>query len=472
MISTTTRMPQRRALRWIILAFCAMAPAIGIAATAHAQAGFRPRFQTQAPFAIAIGAEPGRQAMALADLNGDQRPDLLTIEPAAGRVAVQLNTGSGGFGLSHEVEWIGGPPNAVAVADVASPAGAPDGVPDLLIGTDDGALEVFLGIGDGTFALASLSIAPADTSNILGIAVGQFDAAPGLDVALLDAGGVRLLCNTGGALGPCGTLIPVGDDPIEIVTGDFNGDARADLAVLDRTDQRVLPLLGRDGGGFDVGTPVNVAGESSGSQAVDIAVGRIDDDAIDDLVIANRNEFLQFIAVTLLGTPRGVFRALAFVIDFDASALALGDFDNGEDGAADLLVGYAGTNRGGVTANIGDATGSFADPFAPVGTPSVGAVSVMLSDDLNGDGIVDVVVARADGASARVLINETFPYCAGDCNANGTVSIDELMRGVRIILGEVDARDCIALDVDGDLEVRINELVAAVGGALQGCPTR
>ena len=53
------------------------------------------------------------------------------------------------------------PPQAVAVADVASPAGAPDGLPDRLIGTDDGALVVFLGIGDGTFALASLSIAPA-----------------------------------------------------------------------------------------------------------------------------------------------------------------------------------------------------------------------------------------------------------------------------------------------------------------------
>ena len=95
----------------------------------------------------------------------------------------------------------------------------------------------------------------------------------------------------------------------------------------------------------------------------------------------------------------------------------------------------------------------------------------VVAGDLDGDGAPDLVLAHSGGASARVLLNVTAPYCVGDCNANGAVTIEELMRGVNIVLGESDPRDCIALDADGSLTVTVNELVAAVNGSLEGCPT-
>lgn len=61
--------------------------------------------------------------------------------------------------------------------------------------------------------------------------------------------------------------------------------------------------------------------------------------------------------------------------------------------------------------------------------------------------------------------------CVGDCGTDGTVTIDELIRGVSIALGTVPPADCPAFDVNHDGAVTMDELIAAVNGALLGCRT-
>lgn len=61
--------------------------------------------------------------------------------------------------------------------------------------------------------------------------------------------------------------------------------------------------------------------------------------------------------------------------------------------------------------------------------------------------------------------------CAGDCDTNGQVTVDELVRGVNIALGIRLLSDCPSFDANGDNEVTIEELVAVILRVLNGCQT-
>ncbi|MEO8604585.1 MAG: Ca2+-dependent phosphoinositide-specific phospholipase C [bacterium] len=59
--------------------------------------------------------------------------------------------------------------------------------------------------------------------------------------------------------------------------------------------------------------------------------------------------------------------------------------------------------------------------------------------------------------------------CAGDCNGDRQVDIEELVTAVGDALDPLASTPCTAADVDGDGTVFVNELIAAVGHALDGC---
>jgi YVTN family beta-propeller protein len=61
------------------------------------------------------------------------------------------------------------------------------------------------------------------------------------------------------------------------------------------------------------------------------------------------------------------------------------------------------------------------------------------------------------------------PPCPGDCNGDDMVGVDELVIGVGIALGVRPVTNCFAFDVDLNMQVTVDELVAAVSHALTGC---
>ena len=60
--------------------------------------------------------------------------------------------------------------------------------------------------------------------------------------------------------------------------------------------------------------------------------------------------------------------------------------------------------------------------------------------------------------------------CAGDCNNDDKVAINELIVGVNIALGRQPLAACPEFDENTRDGVEIHELVGAVGNALNGCP--
>jgi hypothetical protein len=59
--------------------------------------------------------------------------------------------------------------------------------------------------------------------------------------------------------------------------------------------------------------------------------------------------------------------------------------------------------------------------------------------------------------------------CIDDCEGDGQVTIDDLMKGVNLVLGILPPDECASFDRNRDGFVTIDELVMGVNNALFGC---
>ena len=90
-------------------------------------------------------------------------------------------------------------------------------------------------------------------------------------------------------------------------------------------------------------------------------------------------------------------------------------------------------------------------------TPTAAAANV-------GIWIVAALLITAGVAPARAAFT-----CAGDCNGDRRVGIDELVTAVGAALDPLGAPGCDAADVDGDGVIFVYEILAAVARSLDGC---
>jgi hypothetical protein len=73
-------------------------------------------------------------------------------------------------------------------------------------------------------------------------------------------------------------------------------------------------------------------------------------------------------------------------------------------------------------------------------------------------------------ASAALVATPASAGCAGDCDNDGTVTVDELIAAVNIALDQSTTAACSNADISANGSVTIDELLIAVGNALHGCP--
>src|SRR6516225_9005962 len=72
-------------------------------------------------------------------------------------------------------------------------------------------------------------------------------------------------------------------------------------------------------------------------------------------------------------------------------------------------------------------------------------------------------------ALTAVCVARPSAGCVGDCNGDGKVTIDELVRAVNIALGEASVDVCDAVDNDRNGMISVDELVRAITKSLSDC---
>jgi len=88
-----------------------------------------------------------------------------------------------------------------------------------------------------------------------------------------------------------------------------------------------------------------------------------------------------------------------------------------------------------------------------------------------GSRVLALAVLLAFGVPGPASAQRCATVCAGDCDGDGAVTIVEVLKAVRIALGEADRDICVDADRDSDRRVTMDELIGAVEIALSGCST-
>ncbi len=344
---------------------------------------------------IQVGGDP--ISVAVGDFDSDGATDLAVANLSGGSVSILLGNRRGEFAKTDTVVSA---PVFVTVGDFDS-----NGAVDLVVASSANAVNVLLSDGIGGFSRAPSTSVGNSPRSIVVVDVNE-DGAQDLAVAAqtVDAGTVRILL--GDELGGFSTAgdLPIGGNPLSILTADFNGDAHADLAVnhlvpLDLSD-RLSVFLGDGSGGFaeSVSIPLAVGVLLGDDGDSTMAVADFDRDGIPDLAIAVADS-----VIGLRGDGAGGFGPAADIeVRFQTTGVASGDFN--ADGNPDLAATSVFAQEDWVSILIGDGAGGFSltqeVPLAPIG--SAKPVSIA-ADDLDGDGELDLVITNFNGRSVSIL---------------------------------------------------------------------
>jgi hypothetical protein len=360
----------------------------------------------------ATGADPW--LLQIADLNGDGKPDRVTgnhVWKRPGTVSVLLNRGDGSFAAKRDYATRKAVYSQLAIGDLNG-----DGKPDLVAANNAAAtLSVLLNRGDGSFE-AKHDYATGREPNSPAIADLNSDGKPDLAVANGASNTISVLLNRGdGSFEAKHDYATVGDPSLLRLT-DLNGDGRPDMLFSDISGLPSLEVwLNNGDGSFQAGDEYDLCPTCSGngSAVESVAIAELNDDGSPDVAIrvVGEHEYWQqdhgTLAV-LLNKGDGTFKERSYTTgsDWDPSGTNVVVSDLNGDGRPDLATAVG---RISVLVNRGD--GSFQ---AKVEYPGVGGP--LASADLNGDDKPDLVTTGK--SSLHALINTP-----GLCNVQGVVGM-------------------------------------------------
>ena len=423
--------------------------------------------------AVMFGSNTNASTLAVADLNGDGKPDVVdgsdyfTRFGGGGQVELLLGTGAGALSGPNQVSNFTYPASSVAIADLNG-----DGRPDVISSGYDtidlninllnlvsikatasapgrlasGAIITFtlnapapvLVTGSPTLSLnnggTATYVAGSGTSSLtFTYTVGATGGATP-DLKVIGLNGTPL--NTLSPPTFAATTYAAGTTPVAVATADLNNDGRPDLVVIDQAGAVQILLGTVTGGSFGPATPY-----AAGPSPAAIAIADLNRYGRKDLLVADQQGGLA----VLLNNGNGTFAtAQTYAAGPNPQALAVADLN--QDGKTDAVVADYG---GGVSILLGDGNGGFTPATTYAAGPNPDSIAIA---DINNDGKLDLIVADASGGVAILLADgqggfgtPTF-YAAGPQPASVTTAD---------LNGDAQ-QDLIVADAGGGVSVLLN----------------
>jgi hypothetical protein len=378
------------------LALVLLALALSIAASVSADCpfGLLPASHYNA------NANPGN--VATGDFNRDGYVDLAVLNAQTSSISILLGAAGGVFGAPAQVA-LDSTPSDIQAADFNN-----DGKIDLVASVGGGNnlnpgphLEILLGNGDGTFLPVAYTAQQLVFQNPSRIALGDFDHDGLMDAAVVRQNAeFSSMKNIGGKMATKAeyTSSASGGVSFGIAAGDFDGDGNLDIAMSEIISKKVYFFFGIGNGTFAKSTfTIDLPAEQNEPES--LAAGDFNGDGKADLAIVIRNPYGGPNYPPLkIALSNGVARTFATPVDYGqipfADEVLVTDIDG--DGRLDAVV--AAVTGVSVFRGIGDGTFAAQQTF---GTWPLG----IAIDDFDRDGGPDIAGTNYNGGKVDVYLN-------------------------------------------------------------------
>jgi len=349
------------------------------------------------------------ESLAVGDVNGDGKLDVVVTNARSNSVGVLLGNGDGTFQPVAVYPSGGDWPLTVTIADLNG-----DGKLDIVeVSELSNSVSVLMGNGDGT-----LQSPVTYTPGGYGMAVGDLNRDGKPDIVVVDFGGGSVLLGNGDGTFRQGVSYNAGGNRAAIA--DLNSDGKLDVIVSDSQSGTIAVLMGNGDGTFQPPTFYGLGGY----YLTHVAIGDVNGDGTPDLVLTNCYDFsLCAGSVSVLfGNGDGTFQTPSNydTHGFFPSSVKIGDVNG--DGKPDLVVANncddqmcSRQREGGVALLLGHGDGTFGTAARLSGGATY--TNDVVVADVNGDRMPDLVIANLFASpdnqegSVGVLLNLAKPSC-------------------------------------------------------------
>lgn len=376
-------------------------------------------------------------SIAIGDATDDGKADVV-VGSNQGAIYVVPGKGDGQLAVSRTQVLTPGTDDfdidGVAVADLDG-----DGHPEVIAGVGaPGSVDVFRGLGGGVIAPTPTQSVPTGT-NTIAIADVNNDGTPDVVAGRYGGNAVQVLLNNGGILTNSGVTysLPLFTDLLWVRTADLDGDGKTDILVSNYSDRAEI-LYGNGDGTFE--QPVRIP---LGYPVQDIVAADTDGDGRLDLIsLDNQNNLATLVAASNLGDRKFLsYHDYTYGTEtgglFPANDLASADFNG--NGKPDIVT----ANSDSVSILLNTGNGGFSAP----NVLTAGGGQAVAIGDVNDDGKPDLVTGPDFTTGEGNLV--VYPGNGDGTFAPAIISTNTGSGGYGIALGDLDG--------DGQLDAATSE---------------